>query len=74
MLVTVKINVVGFGSGFMVDKFTFNDESDEWNVVGEEWKKIAREKLGETCEWVHRKGELFGGYYRNAEGICVVME
>jgi hypothetical protein len=74
MLVTVKINVVGFGSGYTVDKFTFQDEDAEWNAVGEEWTKIAREKLGETCEWVHRKNELFGGYYRNTEGICVVME
>lgn len=74
MLVTVKINWVQIGSGYTIDRFTFDDESVEWDAVGEQWKRIAREKLGPTCRWVHRKKELFGGYYRNDDGFCVVME
>lgn len=50
------------------------DTEEDWNEAGEDWRNIARERLGPTCHWVHRKSEIFGGYYRNDDGDCVIME
>lgn len=56
----------------IIAKIQIGDE--EWDDAGKDWKKRAEELLGPTCEWFHCKRELFGGYYRNENGDCLIME